>query len=646
MALMSTTQSTTPPGASPLRRGASLALILGSLGVVFGDIGTSGLYSLQTVFAADNQAVKPTPTDVYGVISLVFWTLTIVVSIEFVTLIMRADNDGEGGIMALIALVQRASFRRAWVGPLLVTAGLFGVALFFGDGMITPAISVLSAVEGLKVAAPGLGDYVVPITLVVLTALFAAQRFGTQVIGRLFGPVMVVWFIVLTVAGAVQLVHDPAIIAALLPSHAIAFLVDHPAVSFIALGSVVLTITGTEALYADMGHFGRPAITRAWFWVVFPALIVNYLGQGSLILNSPSAIANPFFLLLPSWSQIPMVILSTIATVIASQAVISGAFSVANQAMRRGFLPRLTIRHTSNTEMGQVYAPEINWGLFIAVVALVLAFRSSTALASAYGIAVTGTLLIDTVLFLVVVRVLWHRPLWQILLAGAVFVTVNALFLAANLTKVMHGGWFPLAVAAVVFAVLSTWHRGRDRVSRIRLRNEGSLDQLLDEIHAMRPPLRSVPGTAVYLSPSGRNAPLALRAGVEHSHVMHEHVVLLSMIAESTAHIEPENRLTAEERGREGHHVTHLTAHLGFRDQLDAPATLTLAREQDLVPGLDVDGAVYFVSATAIIVGDAPGMMRWRKRLFVFLTHNAANPLDYFHLPSDRTVLIGTRVSV
>ena len=643
---MSPTQAAASTPTTAIRRGASLALVIGSLGVVFGDIGTSGLYALQTVFTADDHAVTPTSGDVYGVISLVFWTLTLIVSVEFVALIMRADNDGEGGIMALIALVQRVSFRRSWVGPILVTAGLFGVALFFGDGMITPAISVLSAVEGLQVAAPQLGDYVVPITLVVLAGLFAAQRFGTQAIGRLFGPIMVIWFVILTIAGARQLLQDPAIISALLPQHAISFLVGHPAISFIALGSIVLTITGTEALYADMGHFGRPAITRAWFWVVFPALIINYLGQGSLILETPSAIANPFFLLLPSWSQLPMVVLSTIATVIASQAVISGAFSVANQAVRRGFLPRLTIRHTSNSEMGQVYAPEINWGLFVAVVALVLAFRSSTALASAYGIAVTGTLLIDTVLFLVIVRVLWHRPLWQVIAAGAVFVTINALFLAANLTKVVHGGWFPLAVAAVVFAVLSTWHRGRDRVSRIRLHNEGTLNQLLDEIHAMRPPLRTVPGTAVYLSPTGRNAPLALRAGVEHSHVMHDHVILLSMVGESTAHIEAENRLTAEEIGREGHHVTHLTAHLGFRDVMDAPATLALAREQKLVPDLDVDGAVYFVSATAVIVGEAPGMMRWRKRLFVFLTHNAANPLDYFHLPADRTVLIGTRVAV
>ncbi|MBJ7342971.1 MAG: KUP/HAK/KT family potassium transporter, partial [Solirubrobacteraceae bacterium] len=418
---MSDTQSIVP---RHKRRNVGMtALALGALGVVFGDIGTSPLYALQTVFSADGFAVKTTNEDVFGVISLVFWTIMIVVTIEFVIFVMRADNDGEGGIMALIALVQTAVIKRPWVKPALVAAGLFGVALFFGDGMITPAISVMSAVSGLTVISPSAGNLVVPITLVVLTGLFVIQRYGTNLVGKLFGPVMVIWFVIIGVAGLLQLTQDAAMLKALLPTYAVSFFFNHFGISFIALGSIVLTITGTEALYADMGHFGRPAISRAWFLLVFPALTLNYMGQGSLILDTPSSISNPFFLLFPEWAQIPAVVLATVAAVIASQAVISGAFSVAKQATRLGFMPRMTIKQTSNTEIGQVYAPAINWGLYVAVVALVVAFGSSTALTSAYGIAVTGTLTIDTILFLVVVRKLWRKPLWLVWLGGIVFLT-------------------------------------------------------------------------------------------------------------------------------------------------------------------------------------------------------------------------------
>ena len=390
------------------------ALALGALGVVFGDIGTSPLYALQTVFSTDDFAVKPNTVDVFGVISMVFWSITMIVTVKFVVFIMRADNDGEGGIMALIALIQGERLGRSKLKWVLIGAGLFGVALFYGDGMITPAISVLSAVEGVEVAAPGLEEFVVPITIGILVVLFSAQKFGTEYIGRAFGPVMIVWFAVLAAAGIGQLASDPAMLKALSPTYAIDFFTAHPKVTFISLGAIVLTITGAEALYADMGHFGRKPISRAWFFVVFPALTINYLGQGSLILEDASNISNPFFLLFPDWAQIPMVLLATVATVIASQAVISGAFSVTRQAIQLGFMPRLKIHQTSNEAIGQVYVPAINWGLMVAVMVLVIGFGSSAKLASAYGVAVVGTLTIDTLLFLVVVRTLWKKPMWMV----------------------------------------------------------------------------------------------------------------------------------------------------------------------------------------------------------------------------------------
>jgi len=429
---------------------------MGALGVVFGDIGTSPLYALQTLFAADHFAVKPNQPDVFGVISLVFWSITMIVSVKFVSFIMRSDNDGEGGIMALIALVQGTNLKDSRFKAALIMAGLFGVALFYGDGMITPAISVLSAVEGVEVAAPSLAPMVLPITITVLVLLFGAQRFGTQLIGRLFGPVMLVWFIVIAAAGIAQVITDPAILKALSPTYAFEFFTNHTGIAFIALGAVTLTLTGAEALYADMGHFGRPPIRRAWFLVVFPALTLNYLGQGSLILESPSNISSPFFLLFPDWSHVPMVLLATMATVIASQAVISGAFSVTRQAIQLGFLPRLVVRQTSSEEIGQVYVPAVNWALMVAVIVLVLAFGSSTKLASAYGIAVMGTLLIDSLLFLVVARYLWKKPLWMTLLGGAVFLTIDLAFFSANLTKIGHGGWFPLTIGLLIFIGLST----------------------------------------------------------------------------------------------------------------------------------------------------------------------------------------------
>src|SRR5512133_299727 len=494
-----------PPPRVARRPGAKTgmaALTVGALGVVFGDIGTSPLYALQTVFAADHHAVRATQAGVYGVISLVFWTITIIVSIKYVTFIMRADNEGEGGIMALIALIQGLGLRfdRRAAKAMLVALGIFGASLFYGDGMITPAISVLSAVEGLEVATPSLKHLVVPITLVVLTVLFAAQRFGTGAVGRAFGPVMGTWFALLAAAGLGKVVAHPGILRAISPSYGLSFLFEHGHVAFIALGSVVLTITGAEALYADMGHFGRPPIRRAWFAIVFPALILNYMGQGALILETPKAIDNPFFLLFPHWARIPMVLAATAATVIASQAVISGAFSVTRQAVQLGFLPRLTIRHTSRKEVGQVYVPAVNWGIFVAVVALVVGFGASAALASAYGIAVTGTLAIDTLLFFVVVRHLWRKPLWLSIAGATVFLVVDLTFFSANLTKVLHGGWFPLTIALVIFIVRTTWQRGREIVTRNRTEEEGPLRTFVEEVRAMDPPVQRPPRTGVFLN--------------------------------------------------------------------------------------------------------------------------------------------------
>jgi KUP system potassium uptake protein len=622
------------------------ALALGALGVVFGDIGTSPLYALQTVFSADHQAVKPTEGDVFGVISLVFWSITLIVSIEFVLFIMRADNDGEGGILALIAKVQTAPLRSPRLKAVLVGLGLFGVALFYGDGMITPAISVLSAVEGVKVAVPSLGSLVVPITIAVLVALFAIQRFGTHVVGRLFGPVMVVWFAVISAAGLGRILADPQIVKALLPSHGVEFFLDHPGVAFMSLGAIVLTITGAEALYADMGHFGRKPISRAWFFVVFPALTLNYMGQGSLILSDPAAISNPFFLLIPHWGRIPLVVLATVATVIASQAVISGAFSVTKQAVQLGFLPRLHIRHTSATEIGQVYVPAVNWALLVAVIALVLGFESSTRLASAYGIAVTGTITVDTLLFLVVVRALWRKPRWLVAVGALVFFTVDLAFLGANLTKAAHGGWFPLTVGAVIFAVFTTWRRGSDRVTAARIEAEGSLRSFVEELHALDPPAARVPGTAVYLNARRETTPLALRAGLEHTRVVHEGVVIVSIETTKAPHVAEPDCVVVDHLGYEDDGISHVTAQLGYLDTPDVPHLVELAAAHGLEAEVDLENAVYFLSQVDLVPGAASGPARWRQRLFLTLARNAASPVDYFRLPGERTITVGARIEL
>ena len=617
------------------------ALTLGALGVVFGDIGTSPLYAMQAVFLTEG--IKADENHVYGIISLVFWSITIIVSIKYVTVIMRADNEGEGGIMALIALVQSALSPRRTRRAVLVALGIFGAALFYGDGMITPAISVLSAVEGLKVATPALESWVVPIALVVLAALFAIQRFGTKAVGRLFGPVMGLWFTILAVAGLFQVFRNPGILRALSPVYGIEFFAQNGLVAFLALGAVVLAVTGAEALYADMGHFGWPSIRRAWFFLVFPALTLNYLGQGALILADPKAVANPFFLLMPSWALLPVVVLATVATVIASQAVISGAFSVTRQAVALGFLPKLRIRHTSDAE-GQVYVPAVNAVLFVAVVGLVLGFETSTRLASAYGIAVTGTLAIDTILFFVVVRTLWHKPLWLVVSGAAAFLVVDLAFFGANLPKVVHGGWFPLALALVMFTLLTTWQRGQALVTAKRAETDGLLKDFVEQIRTMDPPVYRAPGTAVCLTSGKGNMPLALRENLEHNNVVHEAVVVVSVETLKVAHVHPDEQVTVDDLGHHDDGIMHVSLQCGFQDEHNVPDALRRAVEIGLECEIDIDNATYFVSRITIVSGDAPGMSKWRKKLFLAMANTATDPVEVFGLPEHRIVTVGSYI--
>jgi KUP system potassium uptake protein len=632
------------PAAKPTaHRTGAIALAIGALGVVFGDIGTSPLYALQTVFSADHGAVRTTPTDVYGVISLVFWSVLLIVSIKYVVFIMRADNDGEGGIMALAALIrQKVTGTRKLVGAAMLL-GVIGASLFFGDSVITPAISVLSAVEGIEIVSPGVKDAVLPIGAAILVVLFLVQRFGTSKVGRFFGPVMVLWFVTIGVAGLPRIVDDPGILRALLPTYAVGFFVEHAFVAFIAMGAVVLSITGAEALYADMGHFGRPPIRRAWFCLVFPALILNYLGQGSLILSDPSAKANPFYLLMPGWARLPMVVLATLATVIASQAVISGAFSVARQAVRLGFLPHLTVRHTSE-EGGQIYLPAVNWLLFGSVLILMFSFRSSASLASAYGLAVTGTLLLTTALFLVLARWGWHWPVWRLVVLGVVFGGLELTFFAANLTKVVHGGWLPLLLGVVVVTVMLVWQRGRSLVTHRRREEEGPLIDFIDHLHEQDVP--RVPGIAVFPHPTKETVPLALRANVEFNGVVHEHVVILSVVSENVPHVPRGERLSVDSLDHQGDGIVHLAARFGFHDEPDIPGVLRDAFLLTSELEFDQDSAFYFLSRLSIVRGAKGGLPTWQKRLFVGLSNNAASPAANFGLPVDRTIVMGTRIEL
>ena len=623
--------------------GSRVVLALGALGVVFGDLGTSPLYAEQVIFTKHADAAHPTVAGVYGIVSLIFWALTIIVSVKYAWLLMRAHNRGDGGVMALAALIQRRGIGR--VG-LLVTLGIFGAGLFLGDGMITPAISVTSAVEGLKVATPGLSHLVVPISLGILAGLFAIQPRGTGAVGWVFGPVLLVWFVVIGGLGVHQVVQHPGVLQALAPIWAIRFMIDHGFAAFLTLGGVVLAITGAEALYADRGHFGASPIRRTWFGIVFPAVLLSYLGQGALILAHPRTIVNPFYLLVPSGARIPMVILATMATIIASQAAITGSFSMARQAVQLGFLPRLKIRHTSHVE-GQIYVPVISWGLAVGVVALVLVFQSSTRLANIYGVAVTGTFILDSILFLAVARYLWRTPLWKLAPVGALFLTIEISFFSSNLTKVAEGAWIPLCLGLLVSLVMVTWRRGREIVTRNRIQEEGPLQDFLFQLRMADPPIQRVNNVAIYLSPGKETTPLAMRADVEHHRVFHDKVLIVSIEPVSVPHVEAADRFAVEVLGSGLFKIRGLTIRPGYHDQTNIPEALRLARKRGLLEkNLDLEHASYFVSKMSMTPTRGPGMHRWRKLLFIAMARNATSPIEHFGLPIDKTVMVSSHVAV
>jgi KUP system potassium uptake protein len=623
-----------------------LALALGALGVVYGDIGTSPLYTEQAIFSSYRATAHLTPAGVYGVASLIFWALMIVVSIKYAGFIMRAHNRGDGGIMALTALLQRNAVAR---GALLVTLGIFGAALFFGDGIITPAISVLGSVQGVGVATPALAHLVVPLSVGILVGLFVLQRYGSGTIGWLFGPVIVVWFTAIGVLGLREVVGDPAVLQGLSPTWGVRFMLDHGAAGYLVLGGVVLAVTGAEALYADRGHFGAGPIRLGWFGLALPALMLNYLGQGVFILHHPALAGdantfNPFYQMAPRWALWPMVILAAVATVIASQAAISGSFSVAKQAVQLGFLPRLRVLHTSRME-GQIYVPVVNWALCIGVIVLTLVFRSAAKLGDIYGVAVTGTFILNTLLFVAVARYLWGTSKRRLAPVAALFLTIEVAFFSSNIAKVEHGAWLSLAIGLVMSIVMINWRRGQVIVTRNRLAQEGSLGEFLDRLAARRPPVVRVPGVAVFLTRDIGTTPLALRAEIEHTHTLHEKVVIVSVDTVSIPQVDRAGRFMVDLRGRGLFKVFHVTIRVGYHDRLDVPEALALARKEGLLErNLDLEHASYFVSRITITPTKAPGMQQWRKKLFIAMARNAPSPVDHFGLPGDHTVLMGSQV--
>ena len=631
----------------PSRDVLRLAVVVGALGVVFGDIGTSPIYTIQTVFnPEDPHPVPVTDPNVLGVVSLILWSVTLIVTITYVLLAMRVDHDGEGGIMALISLLRR------WVGKgtagpaaALAALGVFGAALFLGDSMITPAISVLSAVEGFKVIEPGFEPWIVPVTAVIIVALFSVQKHGTAVVGKFFGPVMITWFVAIGTAGTWGITKDASILRAVSPTYAVEFLAGNFEYAFFAMAAIVLAVTGAEALYADMGHFGRRPISVGWIFLVFPACALSYLGQGALILADRDNISAPFFLLTPEWARIPMILLATAATVIASQAVITGAFSVASQAAQLGYLPRLRILHTSTSERGQIYVPWVNWLLLVSVLTLVFAFRTSAALAFAFGMAVTGTITITTILFFYVARKTWSTPVWVLALAATPLLALDLLFIAANLTKLVHGAWLPLAIGITAFTIMVTWQRGRLIVTSRREDLEGSLRDFVDELAegSTRPAM--VPGTAIFLN-RGTTTPLAMRANVERNHVRHEHVVIVTVEVEAVPRIPDDDRVRVDPLGRPEDGITHVLVRFGYAETTDVPAALATLSAEQTEGQVDLDGATYFLSRIELRPGDDPAMAAWRKRLFIATSHITADAAEHFNLPRDRVVLLGSHVDV
>jgi KUP system potassium uptake protein len=627
--------SDTQEGGSPA---SGFGLLVAATGVVYGDIGTSPLYTLKEVFSG-HYGVSVDQSGVFGILSLIFWSLIWVVSLKYVLLMLRADNDGEGGVMALTALARRASLPYPRLKSVLVLLGLFGAALFYGDSMITPAISVLSAVEGLEVALPGLGHWVVPVTVILLVGLFVIQKHGTARIGVLFGPVMVAWFLILGALGVYGIIRQPQVLQALNPFWAAQFFISHPGIGITILGAVVLALTGAEALYADMGHFGRKPIARAWFALVLPGLMLNYFGQGALLLENPEAARNPFYLLAPSWALLPMIGLSTLATIIASQAVISGAFSLSQQAIQLGYIPRMQIQHTSSHAQGQIYVGLVNWALMVGVVLLVIGFQSSGALAAAYGVAVTGTMLIDTFLVATVMLLMWKAPRWWAIPLLIGFLVVDTLFFAANVPKILEGGAFPVIAGIVLFVLMTTWKRGRqilfDRLDESAM----PLPFFISSIRS-QPPHR-VQGTAVFLSARPNAVPHALLHNLLHNQVLHAQVVLLTVVSEDTPRVAQDRRFEVQAYG-DG--FFRVLLHYGFMDEPDVPQALTLCHLQEL--DFSPMRTTYFLSRETVIPSKRLGMAPWRETLFAFMLKSANSNLRFFKLPINRVIELGTQVEI
>ena len=625
---------------NPHKNGASISLMFAAIGIVFGDIGTSPLYALKECFSAEH-GIPFSPDAVYGVISMVFWAFAVVVSLKYVLFVMRANNHGEGGILALMALALRTAPSGSKRASMIIMAGVFGACMFYGDAIITPAISVLSAVEGLEVISSDLTRFVLPITIFILAALFFIQKTGTDVVGKLFGPIMMIWFITIGLMGIHQVIQNPAIFAAINPIYAVGFLIEHSLQGFIVLGAVFLVLTGAEALYADMGHFGAKPIRMGWFFIVMPCLLLNYFGQGAMFLNNPETISNPFFLMVPETFVLPLVILATLATVIASQAVISGAFSMTSQAILLGFVPRMKVRHTSDREIGQIYMPLVNWTLLVLVIVVVLAFKKSENLAAAYGIAVTTTMIVTTFLAAIVMRIVWRWNTWLVTLVISAFLIVDLAFLTANLLKILEGGWFPLLLGAICFMVLMTWYQGRQILRHNAVNNGIELKGFIDVL--MQHPPHRVEGTAVFLTAHVDYLPVSFLHNLKHNHVLHERVFFLKVSIWDVPYVKDEERITLRDLGN-GIYVVR--AVYGFNETPDMGHIIELIEKSSGLKFDLMDTSFFLSRDTIVSSSDVAGMAVWRERLFCWMYQNAGRQSDFFKIPANRLVELGAKVEI
>lgn len=629
----------------PKKDTITAALLLGAIGVVFGDIGTSPLYALQAVFGIHEGLVPLTPANITGVLSLIIWAVTIEVSVKYVSFVMRVNNQGEGGIIALISLLKAHTGKRLHPSGFILL-GLVGVALFYGETLITPAISVLSAVEGVRLIAPDLSTYIIPTTIALLAMLFGIQRFGTSLVGRFFGPIMLLWFYVIGLAGLLQIIKAPAILVALSPLEALGFIYHNPLVAFFAMSAVTLAVTGAEALYADMGHFGRRPIARAWALVVFPSLALCYLGQGSLLLENPANLSGLFFLLFAEPLRLPVIILAAAATLIASQAVISGAYSMTRQAVHLDFLPKMTIRHTSDKIAGQVYIPFLNLLLCLGVISLVVLFGSSQRLAAAYGVAVSITLAITALLFILYSRTVLRKPLWYVVPLGLLFITLDLFFIGANISKLLHGGWIPVAIAVGVLLILTTWIDGKRLLVRERRQLEGPLADYIAKIHTGTFDVTRVKGEAVFIGHHADFAPLALHASVEMLHELHERVVLVTVEVADVAHIPLDERVLFDSLNFTEDGICHVLLKYGYHDSINVPKAIKSLRSLSREIHINPDKASYFVSLAKVVPTRNHEMSIWRKKLFAFLANNSTTTTNYLKLPSDRTVELQSFIEI